>query len=147
MPSTVNIIAVPPWMLGQLWPRVGPFIAKCILAGETTDIESDVMDVADGIVHGRYQLWVVLQEDPREVLAAFCTSILEDADGKTVHVHSMGGTKLKSWGHLTGPTLDAFAKAEGARAVTYAGREGWTRVLPATAVVANGKTIFERAVA
>lgn len=148
MPSSVKMIAAPPWMLGDLWPKVGALLLRGVLTTET-DPEfayHDLKSVADGIIDESHQLWLVLREDPDEIIAAFCTSVLIEPGGTSVvYIHTLAGADLKTWGHLLAPTIDAFAKAEGARAVTYEGREAWSRVLPAVAVARkDGVTSFER---
>lgn len=148
MSDNVKMIAAPPWMLSDLWPRVGALLFRGVLTTET-DPEfamDDLKTEAAKIVDGRSQLWLVLQEEPKDIIAAFCTSILLGADGRTeIHLHTCAGSDLKSWGHLLAPTIDAFARAEGATVVTYEGREAWSRVLPAVAVgQVDGVTSFER---
>ena len=150
MQSTVSMIAAPPWMLADLWPKVGGLLLKGILSNGETDPEfvaGDLKDCADRIVDGRNQLWVVLQDTPHRFVATFCTSILIEPGGSSVvHIHTLAGDAMSKWGHLLAPTIDAFARAEGCRAVQYEGREGWSRVLPAVAMGTTGDGVpaFER---
>lgn len=149
MSSKVKLISAPPWMLADLWPKVGGLLLKGVLSSGETDPEfvvGDLKDCADRIVDGRSQLWLVLHEGPHKVLAAFCSTILLQPDGtRIVHIHTLAGEAVRTWGHLVAPAIDDFAKAEGARSVTYEGRRAWSRVLPADAIrQADGVTTFER---
>jgi hypothetical protein len=103
--------------------------------------------VAARILDGRDQLWLAVQEDPPKVLAVFCTSIMREPDGrKYLFVHTLAGGAVWQWGHLSAPTLDAFAMAEGCAAIRYEGRAAWTRLLPAVAIdaPADGVATYER---
>ena len=115
MTGHVTMVAAPPWMLADLWPKVGALLLKGVLSAGELDPEfvaGDLKDTAERIIDGRNQLWLVLRDDPQRIIASFCTSILyEPVDTKVVHIHTLAGEDLKTWGHLLAPTVDAFAKA------------------------------------
>lgn len=140
------MICAPPWALGRLWEHVGPLMLRGMMASDVDVSETgdELRDLADRILDGRAQLWLVIQDDPPRTLAAFCTSLMvEDGGQPYVLIHNMTGGDMQTWGALLPPTMDAFATAEGCTSIRYEGRAAWTRVLPAQPV---GDGVFERAV-
>ena len=61
-----------PQYIDVLWPHVGPLLSKAI---ERTIGEISLEDVKEWLKEQRQQLWVIVDEEEREVIGAFTTEI------------------------------------------------------------------------
>jgi hypothetical protein len=138
----IHVVQVPPTMFADMLPHVGP----CLLKG-LAPIDLTLEQVCDEVVRGVAQLWAVL--DGEQVLAAFLTSILLEDGVRSVSVFALGGKELPNWADALDSEMLKFAKSQDARRVRFAGREPWSRVLPAYQIVGHhpsGHKLFERAI-
>jgi hypothetical protein len=138
--ANIRVLQIPPTMFADMLPHVGP----CLLKG-LAPIDLTLKQACDEVVRGVAQLWAVL--DGEQVLAAFMTSILLEGGVRTVSVFALGGKELTSWANALDGEMMKFAKSQSARCVRFAGREPWSRVLPAYQIVGHhpsGHALFER---
>ena len=151
MEGTTRIVCIPPDMLGAMWPHVGPVLLKGQTAADQT-LRQALQAMSDGITsmqQGLLQLWAVIDDDAKRVVAALVTQILIDDDGaKVVWVSGLGGEDLARWGKQASDTIAAFAKAEGCAAFRFHGRKASLRVYRNVRIVGQqepGLYLFERA--
>lgn len=112
-------------VLSRVRPLLEPALAYC---GGTHEWG----DVADGILAGRLQLW------PGE-RAALVTELQAYPRKRVVHVFLAGGELEDVLAFQ--PSLDAWARAQGATGLTMTGRPGWARVLPGLGWARAGTTM------
>jgi hypothetical protein len=139
-PADIRVLQIPPTMFADMLPHVGP----CLLKG-LAPIDLTLKQACDEVVRGVAQLWAVLNGE--QVLAAFMTSILVENGTRAVSVFALGGKELTSWADALDGEMLRFAKSQSARSVRFAGREPWSRVLPAYQIVGHhpsGHALFER---
>lgn len=113
---------MPPANLANVWPAVAPQIERALRHGSG---EYALMDVAEAILHGRWQLWT----DGHSIA---CTSVVQYPALRVLYIH-VGAGELGSV-VLMWPTLKDFAKRQGCARVQFMGRPGWRRsgAIPAT---------------
>jgi hypothetical protein len=140
--AETKIVAIPPFMVVDMWPHIAPHICKGLTAASNVTMR----DIVDGVSAGTDILWAVFVDG--EVAAAFVTALYEESTSFFVGVYALGGRGISRWGDLLGETMAGYALNVGASHVRFMGREAWSRVLPTYEITGRcgTETIFERAV-
>jgi hypothetical protein len=140
--TETKIVAIPPFMVVDMWPHIEPFVRKGLTAA--TDVT--IMDIVDGVSAGTDILWAIFADG--EVAGAFVTALYDEPTSFFVGVYALGGRDLNRWADLLGETMAGYARDVGASHVRFMGREAWSRVLPSYQITrrCGTETIFERAV-
>jgi hypothetical protein len=140
--TETKIVAIPPFMVVDMWPHIAPFICK----GLTAATNVTMRDIVDGVSAGTDQLWAIFLDG--KVAGAFVTALYEEPTAFFVGVYALGGRGITRWGDLLGETMAGYALQSGASSVRFMGREAWSRVLPSFEITGRcgTETIFERAV-
>ncbi len=147
--ADIKVVCVPPDMLEEAWPHVGPLLLKGQLE-MTGNMRQALRNLAGGLVEvlGRkVQVWAVCDDGAKRVLAAMASEIVVEDGRKVVWVTGMGGEKITRWGKPLSDRMAAFAKAEGCEAVRFAGRPALQRAYGSVRCVGeygDGLLLFER---
>ena len=88
---------------------------------------SDFADVERAVLSGAHLLW--LAADATTIYAAAVTALATVNGERHCTIVACGGRARERWLPLIA-TLEAFARAEGCRAIRILGRRGWARLLP-----------------
>jgi hypothetical protein len=140
--ANIRVLSIPPHLQDEMWPHVAPWLTKGLAAAHTSTLDEIRRDLANGTDH----LWAVFENDT--LVAAFVTAIYVD-QGSYLGVYALGGRGLRHWAREIDQTMQAEAKRCGVDRVRFAGRRGWSRVLPGLVLrgALQGHDIYERAVA
>ena len=123
--SRVDLVAVPPDGVRNLWPLAEPLLAKA------TDLSTklDTDDILQQCEIKDMQLWLAVDAD--NVYAAIVTDMLTYISGwKVVRVLACGGSRLFKWRLAVDERITAFARLEGCDAVEIIGMDFWENVFP-----------------
>lgn len=120
--SAAELIVVHPSCVPAIWPRVEQLVVGAITR---TDL-CHTLDVVPKVMDGTAQLWLAI--DGKDILAA-ATTLLRRTDKHLIcELTALGGRDRPRWLPML-DQIEAWAKAEGATALRFFGRRGWTRVL------------------
>lgn len=121
---TVHVEAVEPGVASSIWPRVSGMIDIGYMAGD------DLMpaDMLERIRYGRVVLWIAIDEDNGNILAALTTELVPMRSGLVCWMCQCGGDRMQDWSrfHIK---VEEYARAEGCVKVALRGRDGWRGVL------------------
>lgn len=117
-----DLVCVPPDQNKAFWPYVEPLLRPAI---ENVGL-SDFDEFAAGVLRGDALLWLVM--DGGKLKAAVTTTFQKVAQDKICVLTACGGNDMNDWLSLL-DKIEAFAKAEGCRAMRIFGRAGWERAL------------------
>lgn len=140
---TVEILPLPVTMLDDYWPHIRPVIAKGIeVCGRPKH------QLGEDIIFDRVRVWFATTDEPRRrILAAWLTEVVED-NGRCLMVFGMGGEQPAAWVDAARERMEQYGRDEKCRAARYAGRKGWSRMLPDYKPTISGDvTVYERAIA
>lgn len=121
---TVHVEAVEPGMASGLWPRVSDMIDVGYMAGD------DLMppDMLERIRYGRVLLWIAIDDENGNILAAMTTELVLMRSGLVCWMCQCGGDRMQDWSRFH-VKVEEYAKAERCVRVVLRGRAGWERVL------------------
>ena len=117
-----------PQYIDVLWPYVGPLLSKAI---KHTIGEINLEDVKDWLKEEREQLWVIVDEQDKEIIGALTTQIYIYPNQKHLHLHLCGAkpNTMYKWIGVWEKPVKEFCKKNNISYIETAGRDGWTRVL------------------
>ena len=117
-----------PQYIDVLWPYVGPLLNKAL---ERTIGEISLEDIKELLKEQRQQLWIIVDEQEREIIGAFTTEIYIYPNQKHLRGHLWGTKKntLKKWMDVWSEPVEKFCKENKISHIETAGRDGWTRAL------------------
>jgi hypothetical protein len=116
-------ICIDPQYIDRVWPLVAHHIRAAMRKGRI----SEFADVERGVRAGTLLLWVAA--DSRAIWAAAVTQIHGANGERFCTIVACGGRERARWLPLK-CELEAFARAEGCRALRIYGRRGWARQFP-----------------
>jgi hypothetical protein len=122
-PSGLRLICVAPEQVARVWPLVAHLIRAAMDRGRI----SAFADVERGVLGGAMLLWIAA--DTRAIAAAAVTVISSLNGERLCTIVACGGRERMRWLPLR-HELEAFARAEGCRAIRIWGRRGWARECP-----------------
>lgn len=121
--SHVDVVAVPPMLVSELWPIVLPMIERAYSAVDRF-VPSDLKK---RLCLGDDLLWLAKRGNTQ--ILAICISSLEPRpSGTTCLLKAAAGRELQEW--VGTEEIEKYAKAEGCVRVWSEGRDGWERVMP-----------------
>lgn len=143
--AEIKVLPVSRQEFAAVWPHAAPHLLKGLTAATNVTLRQ----VVAGIVAGEDVLWVVIERNA--TVAAFLTSTcIDDETGeKFVWVFGLGGFGMPRWAKALEEAVTAFGVQAGANSVRFAGRDAWSRVLPACQIIGRefGRNAsYERAV-
>lgn len=121
MPSTVDLVCVPPKDAHLIWPQARALIRSAI---EHNDL-SDFADVERDVLAGDQLLWLALSD---HIEAAATTHLIKTRGRPVLIVTACAGSQRERWLALR-HQIENYAKAEGCKCVRLYGRKGWEREL------------------
>lgn len=117
-----DLVCVDPKQNEAFWPYVGPLLRPAI---ENVGL-SDFDEIAAQILRGDALIWLAV--DGAKIKAAASTVLQKVGRDKICVLTACGGNDMNEWLSLLGK-IEAFAKAEGCKAMRILGRDGWLRAL------------------
>ena len=117
MPSSVDLICVPPNEVEKIWEYAGGMIRAAI---ERTDL-SDFADIEKDVLAGDQLLWLAISD---HIEAAATTHLSRGVCTLT----ACSGHHRERWLPLFA-RIEKYAKDEGCSTMRIYGRKGWERVL------------------
>ncbi len=117
MSFAVDLICVDPKEISQVWPYAGNLIRAAI---EQTGL-SEFEDIERQVFSGDQLLWLAISD---HIEAAATTHL----SNNVCTIVACAGHNRERWLPLRAK-IEAYAKAEGCRAVRLYGRKGWERTL------------------
>lgn len=121
MPSTVDLVCVPPADVHQIWPQARQLIKTAI---ERTDL-SDFEITERQVLAGEQLLWLALSD---HIEAAATTHLIKSIGKPVLVITALSGAQRERWIPLR-HEIENYAKAEGCKCVRLYGRRGWEREL------------------
>lgn len=120
----VFVQGVPSIAVGKIWPIVEPLIAPSLKYANGCFLP---VDLRDACIETRMQLWVVVDDETREIIAAVVTRISVYPRRKSLSVPFVGGRRMREWLPLLTETLEGFARENGCTFMEGGARNGWVR--------------------
>ena len=115
----MKLLCVDPACVEEFWPHVAPLIESALKrSGNFSEVRSDLMG-------GFALLWIVWAD---AIKAVVVTQLTEKNGSKFCTIVACAGHGFSDWKHLY-LQLEAYAKAEGCKAMRIYGRLGWKRML------------------
>jgi hypothetical protein len=141
--DAIMIVCIPPTHFGRIIPLCADTLSRGL---KMCDLGA-MGDVIERIEAANLQVWMITDGD--EPVATCFTDINEEADGgRFIAVYGLAGRRVWKWARALSDRLAEFAREERCSRVMFAGRPGWTRLLPEFHPVReqHGQLIWERAV-
>lgn len=120
----IVVAAVEPHLATSIWPRVRDMIDVGYMAGDDFMPE----DIVERIRYARIVLWVAIDEDSGNIVAAMTTELVKMRPGLVCWMCQCGGDRMQDWSHFH-VKVEEYAKAEGCVKVILRGRPGWAKIL------------------
>lgn len=121
----VLVEAVEPSLAGSIWSRVRDMIDVGYMAGDDLMPE----DMLERIRYGKTLLWVAIDDDVGNILAAMTTELIPMRSGLVCWMCQCGGERMQDWSRFH-VKIEEYAKAEQCVKVVLRGRSAaWGRVL------------------
>ena len=113
---------VPTLAVESVWGSVKNLITK------TNDDVLNDNDIKGYLLNGDYTLWVAIDEESKDVVAAMTTEFAYYPRDKVCRVVTLAGERMKEWiGNLD--MVEDWAKEQGCNYLDMYGRRGWIKVL------------------
>jgi hypothetical protein len=121
---SVIVAAIEPGTARSIWPRVSDMIDMGFAACD----EIMPVDLVERIGSGKVMLWVAIEEDSGNIVAAMTTELVPMRSGLVCWMCQCGGDRMQDWKrfHIK---VEEYARAERCVRVVLKGRPGWERVL------------------
>ena len=120
------VSAVAPGDVAKIWLYVKGYLEKAI---ETSPKKYHVDDIYHLTQSGLYGLWVIIDEDTDEIVAAYTTRIIEYPNRRALALDWLGGKRMNEWLQLMHDTAKVYGRHKGCRHMEGYGRIAWKRVL------------------
>lgn len=120
-----RLIGVQPWQLPDAFELIRPFLTEI---AEATHGKVTIADLAKFIAEQKQQLWLAVDNDNDQVMAAATTEIVNHARMRVLYINGATGTDVETWlPHIE--EVERYAKAMGCMEVIPIARPGWERML------------------
>lgn len=116
-----DLVCIDPKQIGYFWPHVEPLLRQAIQNVGLSDFD----DIAAEILNGDALVWIAFNGS---IKAAASTVLQKIGPEKVCVLTACGGNDMHDWLPLLAK-IEAYAKAEGCKAMRIFGRAGWQRVL------------------
>lgn len=113
---------VPRDRVGEVWPKVAPWLQQALDRGAG---EYALEDLEDYVRHGFAELFIAA--DPQGLMAAAVAQIQDYPRTSLVGLLAAGGRQMAGVSAMW-PVVRAYAKERGCSGVRFYGRRGWARV-------------------
>ena len=123
----MKIGVAPPESINSIWEKVTPLLDRAV-SGQNIKRE-DMADILADCLTGNRLLWIIHDEEKKELVAAFVTSVKNYPMYKALVCEYVGGEKLDDWLELATKTMSEFAEKVQCDTIEVNGREGWHRKL------------------
>lgn len=120
------VSAVPYEQLNEVYPHVYRYVEK---ATEVDGGRYDAANVFRLLAEREIGLWIVVDEEDDEIVAAMTTRITDYPNGRGMSIDWIGGKRMEEWLPAFSETMDAFARENGCSFIEGIGRKGWIKVL------------------
>jgi hypothetical protein len=153
MPSKadIEIVCIPPNMIGDMWPHIGPLLLRGQLEITRGDLKTAFVRtsiIAAGACEKTMQVWAVFDNDDDRVIACMVSEIREEDGQRIVWVQGMAGEGITRWGKAMSDRMARFALDEGCDCYRFAGRKALLRAYRDVRIIGeheDGVHLFERA--
>jgi hypothetical protein len=119
------LVGIPSENVDQIWPLIEGRIEEACL---TSRGKEKAFDIRRSAHHGEKQIWVVWDEEAKDVLAAVVTELVIYPRKKVCHIQICVGEERERWQHHT-RIIEDWAREKGCRGMSLVARPGWSRVL------------------
>ena len=109
-----------------IWPQVAKVLMRSVATAEG---KYEVDDLLDCILKDELVLWVVLDTNNDEIIAAITTRIIEYPERRALAMDFIGGTRMKEWLPEAQSTIVQFANDNNCSHLEGYGRKAWSRWL------------------
>lgn len=126
---TYQVVNTSGWDYERLAPYTRDITAAMHLLAEKFPADVDVPTLAQEIIHGQRQLWLILDG---EKFVSFCltqTSTIQGTNTKIVTLTTHAGAEGLDCVDDMCREIEAWAKGQGAEYTAAEGRRGWGRAL------------------
>ena len=118
------IQAVSPQKAVLMWEHIAPHLDKAVrLSPEVISMD----DVYEGVASGDYLVWLAIDEEEKQIVAAFTTRVAEYPQAKALVVDFVGGKRMKEWAGLAVSEVRKQAALNNCRWIEGYGRRAWER--------------------
>lgn len=121
MPSSVDLVCVPPSDVHKIWPQAQGLIRAAI---EKTGL-SEFADIEKDVLSGDQLLWLAISD---HIEAAATTFLMKTSSKPVLVLTACSGVQRERWLPLFAQ-IEKYAKDEGCKCVRIYGRKGWERAL------------------
>lgn len=112
-------------MVKETWPAVRGMIKRGLV------MESELyrpIDILDNLVKKKMQLWVAIDPEEKEIMAAMVTQLSIYPKGVACWIVLVGGSGMNDWvGFMK--VIKLWAKSKGCNRILSFSRDGWIRKL------------------
>jgi hypothetical protein len=116
------VVRLPPLdELVELWPKLGPMLAKAT-SRTGCHTPADVLQLA---MQGQVGIWVC--EVDGVAVAALVTKVEQYPRKRVLEIMLAGGSRMRQWIAEAVAVLDQHARAAGCQHIAGIGRPGWVR--------------------
>ena len=109
-----------------IWPQVAKVLKRSVATAEG---KYEVDDLLDCILKDELVLWVVLDTNNDEIIAAITTRLIEYPQGNAMALDWVGGTRMKEWLPIAHPIMVSYAEDHNCKYLEGYGRKAWGRLL------------------
>ena len=109
-----------------IWPQVAKVLKRSVATAEG---KYEVDDLLDCILKDELVLWVVLDTNNDEIIAAITTRLIEYPQGNAMALDWVGGTRMKEWLPIAHPIMVSYAEDHNCKYLEGYGRKASGRLL------------------
>ena len=117
---------IPKDCASTIWPQVAKVLKRSVATAEG---KYEVDDLLDCILKDELVLWVVLDTNNDEIIAAVTTRLIEYPQGNAMALDWVGGTRMKEWLPIAHPIMVSYAEDHNCKYLEGYGRKAWGRLL------------------
>ena len=117
---------IPKDYASAIWPNVAKVLKRSVA---TADGKYEVDDILDMVLKDELVLWVVLDTNNDEIIAAVTTRLIEYPQGNAMALDWVGGTRMKEWLPMAHPIMVSYAEDHNCKYLEGYGRKAWGRML------------------
>jgi len=119
------ISAVPRDQIPNIWPRCAELLKPSL---DFSKGRQNVETQYDRLISGSDMMWVMTDDDHKEIVAAITFNIMDYPTGlRLLQLMMIGGTGFPKWGDELDRKLTQFGKETGCKGIEHCGRMGWKR--------------------
>jgi hypothetical protein len=124
--TSLMVIPVEKEHLGLIWNQAAEVLEK---SAKTTDGKFEVNDILVRLVNDTMVLWVVIDDETNQVIAAITTRIIDYPRFKALAMDWIGGSRMNEWLPVAMEKIKEHAKLNDCKHLEGYGRKAWGRWL------------------